>query len=216
VTLLLSSATQRAFAEVGSCARYKINILLANSTLLDGYIHFVDYGSVETFNEEQLLNRLKGKATSGNIKLYSRIQTINYPQGNKHYEFKYSAATPSDKIIIDINQISRIRILKIAQCESGKFKANDFNIKFTTQIIDDLTQKEIDYLQEKPVSLLKFNVPDTYDSVFCLNYDKSMSNNKFTSLCNQYLKGKDKRIYEQSKSILRDSNIVSLYLAGQD
>jgi hypothetical protein len=163
-----------------------------------------------------LLNRLKGKATSGNIELYSRIQTINYPQGNKYYEFKYSAATPSDKIKIDINQISRIRILKIAQCESGKFKANDFHINFTTQIIDDLTQKEIDYLQEKPVSLLKFNVPDTYDSVFCLNYDKSMSNKKFTSLCNQYLKGKDKRIYEQSKSILRDSNIVSLYLAGHD
>ena len=213
------------YCDVGSCARYKINIIFDDS---DSIICYTQLGSYDTnlkyLSEGEILGRMKERAISDSITLFKRIQTLNYPEGNKHYGFKYSAVANEDRVVIDVSKISNIQKLAVSRCEHGNFGENDqYNIHFTSQIIDGLSQEEIDLLQTKPYSIITIGTPGLYDVDVCLNYNKNIDKQQLQKLCNLHLtneKNLPHREFEQlqtkhySKTVqkLRSMNIIIIHL----
>lgn len=160
---------------------------------------------------------------------YKQIQTINYPEGNKYYQYKYSVASDKDITIIDCNQISSIRKLDVLPCECGKFTNSDsYKIYFTAQIIEGLSQEEINLLQQKPYNQVSFTSPESNDIDYCLNYNKSINKETLKRMClpsDFYVEEKkdisyeafeklQKEYYSKKVKELRKQNIIVLHFYG--
>lgn len=224
-------------SDVGSCARYKLNITFNNGDSLECFIQLSDYdANIKDWDEEIIFDRIKqyGKHNNNRITAYKKIQTINYPEGNKYYKYykyKYSAVSDEDKIIVDINQISLIKKLDVSPCECGKFVNIDpYKIHFTTQIIEGLSQKEIDLLQTKPYAQFSFKSPGSYATDVCLNYNKDIDEKTFRKICTPsrlYLKNENNIPYQEFYKLqrihylekvkeLRKKNIIVIHFYSYD
>lgn len=213
--------------DIGSCARFKINIVFDDGDSLAGYIQLCGYDAVKFLSEDEILQRMKHRAISDSITVYKKIQTINYPMcGAKHWGWKFSAVANEDKITIDVNRISKIQKLSVSRCEHGNFEEDDaYLINFTAQIIDDLSQQEIDLLQTKPYSQLIVKDPHAWDKDFCLNYNEDIDEEQLKQLCSLYLE--DEKIllskefsdlqeqhYSETVKNLRDMSIIVIHIYG--
>lgn len=213
--------------DIGSCARYKINIVFDDDDSSTGYIQLCGYDAVKFLNEDEILQRMKHRAISDSITVYKKIQTINYPiMEPKHWGFKFSAVANEDKITIDVNRISKIQKLSVSRCEHGNFEEDDaYLINFTAQIIDDLSQQEIDLLQTKPYSQLIVNDPHTWDVDYCLNYNEGIDEEQLRQLCSLYSEDEEiplskeysdlrEQHYSETVKKLRDMSIIIIHVYG--
>jgi hypothetical protein len=135
-----------------------------------------------------------------------------------------------DRVVIGVDSVSRVNKLDVSRCEYGNFPEDDhYAIHFTSQVIESLSQREIDLLQKKPYSLVLTGPPDPGALVmdFCLSYNKNIDQKRLKKLCNLYLKndrklprhefeGLQKKYYEETKRKLKKRNIIVIQLYGYD
>ena len=222
------------FSDVGNCARYKLYLIFNNGDSLSCFLQFGGYDSgLKYLSEEEILQRINKFFPSGEITVYKKIQAINYPEqseGQRYYDFKCSAVADSDRVVIGIDSVSRVNKLDVSRCEYGNFPEDDhYAIHFTSQVIESLSQREIDLLQKKPYSLILTGPPDPGALVidFCLSYNKNIDQKRLKKLCNLYLKNEGKlprhefaelqgKYFEEVKRKLKKMNIIVIRLYGYD
>lgn len=222
------------FSDVGNCARYKLYLIFDSGDSLLCLIQFVGYDvGLKYLNEEEILKRIHESFPTRKITVYKRIQTINFPEqsdGRKYYDFRYSAAADEDRVVIGVDSLSRVRKLEVSRCEFGNFPEGDhYGINYTSQVIEGLSQREIDFLQKKPYSLVQTGPPDPGALVidYCLSYNKDIGERRLKKLCDLYLKdeGKlprhefaelQKKHFEETKKRLKKKNIIVIRLYGYD
>jgi len=221
-------------SDVGNCARYKLYLIFDSGDSLLCLMQFVDYDvGLKYLNEEEILKRIHGSFPTRKITVYKRIQTINFPEqsnGRRYYDFKYSAVSDEDRVVIGADSVSRVRKLDVSRCEYGNFPNDDhYAINYTTQVIEGLSQKEIDFLQKKPYSLVKTGPPGPGESAidFCLSYNKNIGEKRLKKLCDLYLRDErklprsefaelQKKYYEEKKKKLKKMDIIVIQLYGSD
>ena len=229
IFLLSLFIQDRSSGDVGSCARYKVNLIFDKGDSLVCFIQLTSYDdNLKSLSNEEILKHIKEQYRSDTLTIYKRIQTINYPEGNNYYGFKYSAVANEDRVVVKVNSISRIRKSDVFRCEYGKFPEGDrYGIHFTSQVIEDLSQKEIDLLQTKPYSQINIPSPSQFDVDVCLNYNRNISEELLNKLCDLYLNNEknlpykefeelQKKHYEETKRKLQNRNIIVIHLYGND
>lgn len=211
IILVLLLLPTYSLTDVGSCARYKLNIILKNGDSLTCFIQISDYdASIKDWQEEKIFKRMKDYAKNKDNKIvaYKKIQSINYPEGNNFYQYKYTVVAEKDVEVIDSNQISSINKLDVTPCECGNFtKGDQYKIHFTAQVIEGLSQEEINLLQQKPYNQVSFTSPESYDTDYCLNYNKSIDKETLKKICSPsdfYMKEKEDISYEDFEKLQKE------------
>jgi len=203
------------YADMGSCALYKVDISLKNSQTLTGTIKWLDSDEdIYKIESDQLLEKIKRLSTKTIV--YKKIQylnfpTVKYPTGTK---LKYSAAAKSDVIEIQNSNVKSVKILSASPCGMER------------QIII-LPQDSIDVLKLKPLSIVQITPNyETYDVDICLNYNANISQEELKSKCaSLYVKDwKDKgtlestrereRHYLKIENDLVKQKIIVIHVAG--
>jgi hypothetical protein len=222
---------------MGSCALYKCAIETKSGNKLVGYIQNEFYALPKT--EKELLNHLQGivnNDSSAIIKVYSKIQTIEYPKFPHSDKFKYSAVTIEDTQMVKASDIKSINLIRMTSCEciqdekTGKFaySKSDFLIKYSHFLIDELTQREIDLLNSrKPIFTHQIQIDKSdMDLVTVLNYNSELTKQEFKILAeklkfpkreNQTWRECNKLreiYYEKVKRALRKKEIVLILLVN--
>lgn len=225
VFLLTSLIPYGSFGDVGSCARYKINLVFEDGDSLTCYVQLCSYeANLKDLNEDEILQRMK---VSDSVTVYKRIQTISYPEAGTYYGFKYSAAADEDRVRVDVDRITKISKLAVMRCEHGNFGDDDsYLINFTSQIIEGLSQKEIDLLQTKPYSQIVIeSPPESYDIDVCLSYREDIDEEQLEEVCQLYLENEaelpaeefwhlQKEYYSETVEKLRSMEIIVIHIYG--
>ena len=227
IFVLLLLIPHYTFCDVGSCARHKVHIVFKNNDTLTCYIQLCGYHTkLKYLSEDEILQRMKKRAILDSLTVYRKIQTINYPEANKFWGFKYSAVANEDRVIINVNKILKILKLAVSRCEYGNFEEDDeYLIHFHHKVIEGLSQKDIDLLQKKPYSTVEIKTPGSYDLDVCLNYNKNINEEQLKNLCYLYLQNENDLPHEEFKRLqerhyletikkLRTMNIIVVHLFG--
>jgi hypothetical protein len=240
VTLFVLNLTD-SFCDVGNCVRYKVELETHDSNQLIGYIQISSYDPMVEIDDLLFFDYLKKdleKKNRNTFTLYKNIQTIEYPKLEfQTYGFKYSAASKSDILEVNIEKIKSIRLLDIGPCEHGDFSSlkrsipkDNFLINYFHWIIEELTQDEIDMLQTKPELMISRESPLSkhgVDRLYVLCYDKSMTESELNQLCSGLYLGvtddpvSEKELFERKidfynkvKHDLRSKKIITLIIKG--
>ena len=208
-----------AYGDVGSCVRFEVQVILKSGIIVNGFVQICGYDRVQSIKEDSLLTRITRGQKIDSIVLYKKIQIVNYPgDPNNYYHFKYSAAAIEDRVYVKINEIDNIEILNVMPCENmdrGE-QEDPYLIGYTSQILDELTQHEINLMQTKPYAINEIDIPDSYDCYLCMNYNSHISAREFKRLCAKYLKNQNTDSYKKAKASLRKKSIIVHYIWGYD
>ncbi|MGB0882279.1 MAG: hypothetical protein ACPGSO_04955 [Vicingaceae bacterium] len=202
-------------ADVGSCALYKCSINLDNKTTIEGYLQFwMPATTISKGNE--LLNQIKKRNINQNnpsIAFYSKIQNIKYPRIKNSENFSYTAASIADTRLIHIKNILSIQIIQITSCEcfsdekgNPNYSKSIFDIRQYHQIIDDLTQHEIDLLNSSTPIFTKSISGSDIDGSIVMNYNPKLEKEEFERLANLLnIKKQENQSWTEYSKIFEDN-----------
>ena len=229
------------YCDVGNCVRYKVELNLNDGSQLLGFIQIVSFNPMIELDDLLFFTHLKmdlERKNQDSFALYKKIQTIEFPKLEfQTYGFKYSAAIKKDIVVVNLEKIKKIRLLDICACEHGDFSEikrrnpkDRFLINYHHWIIEELTQREIDFLQAKPELMIDRESPMSANDMgrlFVLCYDKSISESKLNQLSSGlYLDISDEMVsekellrrknehYKKVKEDLRENKIITLIIKG--
>ena len=226
------------YADSGYCIRYKAKFELLNGKAVEGYFYYAT-SEPPTFKfTDDTFQKFIDKLFSQNsdtLVLYSKIQTLEYPQlpnsGDERYQFQTA-------VVNDIIKLSRKNVLTShfidyyppSEWNLPKEKWVFYNIG--QSIIVELTQKEIDLLQQKPIAQYIYVSNDTalvnydyhlisYNNSKIIEKDLKTYNaqlnalNKAISDCKEWNSGICyQREYLQIKDELKSKNVILFHWAG--
>ncbi|MBN2406450.1 MAG: hypothetical protein JXJ19_02025 [Elusimicrobia bacterium] len=212
--------------ELGYCGRLKVRLTLKSNKTVEGYTNLTagTLDKLTSYNDSGILQELK---KNSRITLYTKLQTVNYPDLYPADEYKFTVCADSDKLVIDTGQITKAEKLELTSCETGIFpEMLKYRIHYTSEVIDTLTQKEIDTLQGKPFSETMVGFFAPYDNkrhnYACLNYNKDISETQLKQLCspdtfffkfdnktsNEAMRIKQEQYFAELKRDLNKKNII--------
>ena len=229
------------FCDVGSCVRYKVELVLNDGSLLTGYVQIVAFDPMIELDNELFFAYLRKDVERRNLDsftLYKRIQTIEFPRlESQTFGFKYSAAVKEDIFSVDPEEIKGIHLHELCPCEHGDISElktrrpeDVFLIHYHHWVIEELTQVEIDLLQTEPVFTIDRESPlsvEGIDRLYVFCYDPSIPESEFNRLASGLYSNlsSDKespqkswqekiRHYKQVKEELRKKKIIALIVRG--
>jgi hypothetical protein len=229
------------FCDVGSCVRYKVEIIFNDGSQQTGYIQIASFDPMLELNNELFFAYLRKDAERRNLDsftLYKGIQTIEFPRlESQTFGFKYSAAVKEDIFSVDPEEMKGIHLHEICPCEHGDISElktrrpeDVFLIHYHHWVIEELTQVEIDLLQTEPVFTIDRESPlsvEGIDRLYVFCYDPSILESDFNRLASGLYSNlsSDKespqksweeniRHYKQVKEELRKKKIIALIVRG--
>jgi hypothetical protein len=206
-----------AYSDVGSCARFKVQVVLKSGNVVNGFVQICGYDEPQLIKGDSLIERITRVQKTDSIMLYKKIQTVNYPKDPYCFHFRYSAAAIEDRIYMNTNDINNIKILNVMPCENMdhinyKDSIDLYLINYTSQILDELTQYEINLMQTKPYAINRIYMPCSYSCYLCMNYNSQISDREFKRLCAKYLKNQNADSYKKAKVSLCKKGIIIHYI----
>ena len=209
-----------AYSDVGSCARFKVQVVLKSGNVVNGFVQICGYDEPQLIKGDSLIERITRVKKTDSIMLYKKIQKVNYPKDPYYcFHFKYSAAAIEDRIYIKTNDINNIKILNVMPCENMdhincKDSIDLYLINYTSQILDELTQYEINLMQTKPYAINRIYIQCSYSYYLCMNYNSQISDKEFKILCAKYLKNQNADSYKKAKLSLHKKSVIIHYILG--
>ncbi len=232
-TLLLTVFAFGVYADTGNCIKYKARFELRNGQFIDGYFYYATWDTLTfKFTDKSFSNFLDGlfSRNGDTLMLFLRIQTLKYPKlpPTGEGQFQYQAATEKDiRIITKMDIVASHFIDYFPPDEWNRTKENWIFGCSGQNIQYDLTQAEINLLQQKPnaqytyvsydetnnfdYQLLSYN-PKVTEQDLILISERLKELNKITKECtegNSYICYK--REYEKIKNELHEKNVIVFF-----
>jgi len=211
---LLLFLTGYAFGDVGSSAFFKLKMIHEDGSFKQGYVQYWGYERIQDLQTDSLFTLLFRNNYRDSITIYTRIQTVNYPE---HDKIKYVVVASEDRYRFKTTDIVRIAILNISPCEKliKPGKHDPFIVSVSANIIDHLTQHEVDMMQRKPLSSYAITRTDLSGQLVFLNYNPGLNRSMFIKKCIVFNDSFNDPTVISTSNLLRKDNITTLFFEGQ-
>ncbi|MFZ4740013.1 MAG: hypothetical protein ACOYLE_02490 [Bacteroidales bacterium] len=233
IVLLLILSHLTIYADLGSCIRYKAKFELKNGQNVEGYFTCATYDTVSFKFTDKTFNKFIDdffSLHSDTLILFLKFQPLIYPKQKDlgDARFPLQAVVSDDIIKITKKDILVSHFLGCLLPIGWKLNKENLGFYYCQWVIDELKQKEIDLLQQKPNAQLC--VASDYQDYYLLSYNSKIGVNelklfkkRLISLKKTILNCKEsnsficyQRKYLNIKQELREKNVILLTLAYFD
>lgn len=211
----------------GNCVRYNVSVTLKSGQCLDGIIPHGTYEPKFDFQNQEFKQFLDSIFRSDTITMYKQIHEFTLP--SEYYgqgigcKPNLYAVTSEDMIRIPENEIITADMLSYAPCHNCT--SNDERSGFTFSgltLIEELTDKELEMLQTKPVAYHQFWYPDSYfgyGSYQIISYNKEIELTELQEIASKLIEDDMEAVknnthrynqqrYQQLKEELREKSVI--------
>ncbi len=187
IALLLFLSHLTIYADLGNCIRYKAKFELKNGQNVEGYFTYATYDTLSfTFTDEAFQKFIDKLFIQNNdtLFLFLQLQSLIYPKPQYQGDFRFplQAVVSNDIIKITKKDILVSHFLECLLPNGWKLNKENLGFYYCQWVIDELKQKEIDLLQQKPNAQLIVSNPSEYQDYYLLSYNFKIAENELKLL----------------------------------